>query len=50
MWPVTLSEAEGAGEVADEEWLFLDRGQKCLVDGLLVCGAAARWLLLLHNY
>lgn len=41
MWPVTLSQAESAGKVADEHGLLLDRGQKSLVDCLLVCCAAA---------
>jgi len=39
--PVTLAEAEGAGEVAGEDWSFLDGRDECLVDGLLVCGSAA---------
>jgi hypothetical protein len=50
MWSVTLSQAERTGKVADEQWLLLDGGKESLVDCLLVCGAAARWLLWLHNY
>jgi hypothetical protein len=47
VWPITLSQAEWTGKVADEQWLFLDRGEESLVDSLLVCGTAARGLLLL---
>ena len=25
VWPITLSQAEGTGKVADEQWLLLDR-------------------------
>jgi hypothetical protein len=50
MWLVTLSQAEAAGKVADEQRLLLDRCQKSLVNGLLVCGAAGgRCLLLFPN-
>jgi len=50
VWPVTLSQAEAAAEVCGEHWLLLDGRQQSLVDGLLVCGTAGRWLLLLLNY
>lgn len=49
MWSVTLAEGESGGEVADEERLLLDGGKDGLVDGLLVGGAAGRWLLLLYS-
>jgi len=45
VWSVALSEAEGGGEVAGKEFLLLDCGKESLVDCLLVCGAAAGWLL-----
>jgi hypothetical protein len=47
VWPITLSEAESAAEVANEVWFLLDGSDESLIDGLLVCCAAARWLLLL---
>ena len=49
VWPITLAQAESRGEVAGEEFLFLDCGKESLVDGLLVCGTAARWLLCLYD-
>jgi len=47
VWLVTLSQAESAAKVAGEKSLLLDGGKESLVDGLLVCGTAASWLLLL---
>jgi hypothetical protein len=44
---VTLSQGEGASEVAGEEVDLLDVGDEGLVDGLLVSGAGAADLLLL---
>jgi len=44
---VTLSQAESAGKVAGEKCFLLDGGKESLVNGLLVCCAAAGWLLLL---
>lgn len=44
---VTLSQGEGAAEVAGEHLDLLDAGNQSLVDGLLVSGAAAGDLLLL---
>jgi hypothetical protein len=41
VWSITFSQAESAAEVADEHGLLLDVCQQCLVNGLLVCGAAA---------
>lgn len=48
VWSVTLPQAERTGEIADEEWLLLDGSQESLIDGLLVCGTGAGWLLLLY--
>ena len=50
VWPITLAQAESRGEVAGEEFLFLDGGQEGLVDSLLVGGTAGGWLLLLLDY
>ena len=44
---VTLSQAEGAREVASQQVHLLDVGNQSLVDGLLVGGTAAADLLLL---
>lgn len=44
---VTVTEAEGGGEVAAEELLLLDVAENGLVDGLLVGGTGASNLLLL---
>lgn len=44
---VTLSQAEGASEVASQQIHLLDVGNQSLVDSLLVGGTAAVDLLLL---
>lgn len=46
---VTLSQAEGAGEVAGEHVDLLDVANQGLVDGLLVGSTAAVDLLLLQG-
>lgn len=49
VWLVTLSQTESATKVAGKEGFLLDGSEESLVDGLLVCGTAAGWLLLLFN-
>ena len=49
MWLITLSQGEGAGEVAGEEVHLLDVGEEGLVDCLLIVGAGAADLLLLYQ-
>lgn len=47
--PVAVLEAEAGCEVAGEELLLLDVGQKSRIYGLLVCGPGAGDLLLLFG-
>ena len=48
VWPVGAAEAESGAEVVNEVSLLLDGREQGLVDGLLVCDAVLRGLLLLH--